>query len=245
MTEEKGERIAKRLSRAGVCSRRDAEKLIAEGRVSMNGAVLTTPATLVIDSDMIVVDGKLIGGIEPPRLFRYHKPHGLVTTRRDEKGRRTIFDELPAGLPRLITVGRLDLTSEGLMLLTNDGGIARHLELPATGWARRYRVRAFGRIDMKALERLKNGVTVEGVRYGPIEATVESKQGANSWLNVSLTEGRNREIRRVFEHLGMTVNRLIRVAYGPFQLGTLPEGAVEEVPTRIVKLELGDVLKGV
>jgi 23S rRNA pseudouridine2605 synthase len=240
---KEGERIAKRLSRAGVCSRRDAEKLIAEGRVTLNGTVLTTPATLVTDSDAIVVDGKLVCGIEPARLFRYHKPHGLVTTRRDEKGRQTIFDQMPAGLPRLISIGRLDLTSEGLMLLTNDGELSRQLELPSTAWVRRYRVRAFGRLDMRALERLKNGVTVEGVRYGPIVATFESAQGANSWLTVELQEGRNREIRRVFEHMDLTVNRLIRVAYGPFQLGKLPEGAVEEVPTRIVKEEMAGLQK--
>ncbi len=238
-----GERIAKRLSRAGVCSRRDAEKLIAEGRVTLNGAVLSTPATIVTDADHILVDGKPVGEAEPARLFRYHKPHGLVTTRRDEKGRQTIFDQMPAGLPRLMSIGRLDLTSEGLMLLTNDGDMARHLELPSTGWMRRYRVRAFGRVDAGALERLKRGITVEGVRYGPIEAELENTQGANSWLNVGLQEGRNREIRRVFEHMGLTVNRLIRVAYGPFQLGKLPEGAVEEVPRRVVREQLGDVLK--
>ncbi len=236
-----GERIAKRLSRAGVCSRRDAEKLIAEGRVTLNGTKLTTPATLVTDSDLIVVDGKAVAQPEAARLFRYHKPRGLVTTHRDERGRQTIFDELPAGLPRLITVGRLDLTSEGLLLLTNDGGMARHLELPATGWVRRYRVRAFGRVDEAALDRLKKGITIEGIRYGRIEAEVERAQGGNTWLTVGLQEGRNREIRRVFEHMGLSVNRLIRVAYGPFQLGKLPEGAVEEVPKRVVREQIGDI----
>jgi 23S rRNA pseudouridine2605 synthase len=235
---EKGERIAKRLSRAGVCSRRDAEAWIAAGRVSLNGAVLTTPATLVTSDDTITVDGAVVGAAEATRLFRYHKPRGLVTTRRDERGRRTIFDEFPPALPRLITIGRLDLNSEGLLLLTNDGGVARHLELPATGWVRRYRVRAFGRIDQAALDRLAGGVTVEDVRYGPIEARLESTQGGNSWIMVGLQEGRNREIRRVFEHIGMTVNRLIRVAYGPFQLGKLPEGAIEEVPKRVIREQL-------
>jgi 23S rRNA pseudouridine2605 synthase len=233
------ERIAKRMSRAGLCSRRDAEAWIAAGRVMVNGAVLTTPATVVSDADTIVVDGQPLTPAEPTRLMRYHKPAGLVTTRRDEFGRATIFDKMPPHLPRMITVGRLDLTSEGLLLLTNDGGLARHLELPATGWVRRYRVRAFGRLDQGMLDRLAQGVTVEGVRYGPIEATIESQKGANSWVAVNLQEGRNREIRRVFEYMGLTVNRLIRIAYGPYQLGNLTEGSIEEIPRRILKQTLG------
>jgi 23S rRNA pseudouridine2605 synthase len=239
---EKGERIAKRLSRAGVCSRRDAEKWIAAGRVSVNGARLTTPATLVTEGDIVMVDGQVVGEAEPTRLFRYNKPRGLVTTNRDEMGRTTIYDRLPPELPRLITVGRLDLNSEGLLLMTNDGEVARHLELPATAWVRRYRVRAFGRVDQPMLDKLAKGITVEGVRYGPIEALLEDTRGGNSWITVGLQEGRNREIRRVFEHIGLTVSRLIRVAYGPFQLGKLPEGAIEEVPKRVIREQLGHFL---
>ena len=233
------ERIAKRLSRAGLCSRRDAEKWIAAGRVKVNGETLSSPATLVGAEDAIVVDGNRVGEAEDTRLFRYHKPRGLVTTHRDEKGRKTIFSRFPPELPRVMSVGRLDINSEGLLLLTNDGGLARQLELPATGWVRRYRVRAFGRVDQPLLDNLMKGVTVDGVRYGPIEAALEGTNGGNSWIAVGLQEGRNREIRRVFEHIGLNVNRLIRVAYGPFQLGKLPEGAIEEVPRRIVKQQLG------
>lgn len=229
------ERIAKRLARAGVCSRRDAERLIAEGRVRVNGQVLQSPALNVTDADRIEVDGQRIGGKEPTRLWRYHKPKGLVTSHNDEHGRDTIFDHLPEDLPRVISVGRLDLTSEGLLLLTNDGALSRYLELPATGWTRKYRVRAYGRTSQRDLDALQKGVTVDGVTYGAIEATLEKEQGDNVWVHVVLREGKNREIRRVFEHLGLQVNRLIRLSYGPFQLGKLEEGAVEEISAKAIR----------
>ncbi len=237
-TPSAGERIAKRLGRAGLCSRRDAERWITEGRVAVNGRVLTSPALVVGPGDRIVVDGKPLAEPEPPRLWRYHKPAGLVTTARDEKGRPTVFDRLPSELPRVISVGRLDLTTEGLLLLTNDGEVARYLELPSTGWARRYRVRVHGAVEPARLASLARGPTIDGVRYGPIEAALDREQGSNAWLTVTLREGKNREIRKVMESLALTVNRLIRVAYGPFQLGKLPEGAVEEIPRRVLKDQL-------
>jgi 23S rRNA pseudouridine2605 synthase len=234
-----GERVAKFLARAGVCSRRDAERLIADGRVKLNGKTLDTPAVKVTAADKISVDGKLIGAAEPTRLWRYHKPAGLVTTHRDPGGRNTVFEHLPKDLPRVISVGRLDLNSEGLLLLTNDGALARRLELPANGWLRRYRARAYGRVQQAELDQLKDGITVEGVRYGAIDAKLERGAAANSWITLSLTEGKNREVRRVLEALGLKVNRLIRIAYGPFQLGTLEPGAVEEIPRKVLKDQLG------
>ena len=214
-----GERVAKVIARAGLCSRRDAERLIAAGRVAVDGQTLTSPAVTVGPENRVSVDGTPLPEAAPARLWRYHKPAGLLTTQRDPQGRPTVFDRLPPGLPRLMPVGRLDLSSEGLLLLTNDGALKRRLELPATGWSRRYRVRVYGRVEEAALAGLAAGVTVAGVTYGPIDARLDSRRGANAWLTLTLKEGKNREIRRVCEHLGLTVNRLIRVAYGPFQLG--------------------------
>ena len=241
MSETTGDRIAKFLARAGVASRRDAEKLLTEGRVKLNNAVVTHPATFVSAGDLVVVDGKLVDPPARTRLFRYHKPDGLVTTHKDPQGRPTVFEKLPATLPRLISVGRLDLNSEGLLLLTNDGALARKLELPANGWLRRYRVRVFGAVDPAALAALAKGITIAGERYGPIEAGLDSRKGDNAWITVALREGRNREIRRVMAHLGLPVSRLIRVAYGPFQLGNLPRGAVDEVPPKVLREQLPNV----
>jgi 23S rRNA pseudouridine2605 synthase len=235
---ERGERIAKWLARAGVASRRDAEKLIGEGKVRLNNAIVTHPATFVGEGDVVTVSGKRVDQPQRTRLFRYHKPDGLMTTHRDPQGRPTVFDKLPPGLPRLISVGRLDLNSEGLLLLTNDGELARKLELPATGWIRRYRVRVFGFPTPAMLESLANGVTVEGEKYGPIEAGLDSKKGDNAWVSIALKEGRNREVRKVMAHLGMQVTRLIRVSYGPFQLGTLPRGAVDEVAPKVLREQM-------
>ena len=235
----KGERIARRLARAGVCSRREAERWIAEGRVIVDGHKLTTPAVLVTEASRIVVDGKPLPQADRTRLWRYHKPAGLVTTHRDPQNRPTVFERLPGSMPRVVSVGRLDLNSEGLLLLTNDGALARRLELPANGWQRRYRVRVHGKPEANALAALARGVTVEGVRYGPIKAALDRQQGANAWLTVGLNEGRNREVRKVMAHLGFTVSRLIRVSYGPFQLGLLEPGQTDEVPTRVIKEQLG------
>ncbi|MDP3661217.1 pseudouridine synthase [Phenylobacterium sp.] len=234
-----GERVAKALARAGVASRREVERLIELGRVALNGQVLTTPAVKVEPGDILTVDGEVVNEAEPARLFRYHKPAGLVTSHSDPQGRPTVFAALPPGLPRLISVGRLDLNSEGLLLLTNDGGLARALELPASGVVRRYRARAHGRVTQDKLDRLKAGVTVEGVQYGPIDARLdkakEGPQGANLWITVTLAEGKNREVRRVLESLGLKVNRLIRLSYGPLALGTLEVGAIEEVGPRVLR----------
>ncbi len=234
-----GDRIAKVLSRAGVASRREAERMIAEGRVAVNGTAITSPALNVTSADEIRVDGKPVAAPEPPRLWLYHKPAGLVTSARDEKGRRTVFDALPKDMPRVMSVGRLDLNSEGLLILTNDGAVKRRLELPSTGWLRRYRVRTHGTPDEAALDRLRKGIEVEGVRYQPMTVTLDRQQGANAWLTVSLREGKNREIRRALAAIGVTVNRLIRVSFGPFQLGQLAAGAVEEVRPRVVRDQLG------
>jgi 23S rRNA pseudouridine2605 synthase len=233
------ERIAKALSRAGVASRRDAERMIAEGRVSVNGRVIDSPATLVTPADLIAVDGAPLAPPEAPRLWLFHKPAGVVTTARDEKGRQTVFDILPEGMPRVMTVGRLDLTSEGLLLLTNDGGIKRRLELPETGWTRKYRVRVNGRPDDAQLDPLRAGITVDGERFQPMAVTIDRQQGANAWLTVAIREGKNREIRRAMEAVGLTVNRLIRTGYGPFRLGDLAPGAVEEVRPRVLRDQLG------
>jgi 23S rRNA pseudouridine2605 synthase len=236
---ETSQRIAKVLARAGLCSRRDAERWIAEGRVTLDGAVLTSPAVNVTEASDVRVDGKPLPEPDRQRLWRYHKPAGLVTTHRDERGRPTVFDALPKELPRLISIGRLDLNSEGLLLLTNDGALARRLELPATGWVRRYKVRVHGELDPARLAGLERGIKIDGVAYGPIRARPERQQGSNAWLTLSLQEGKNREVRRVLEHLGYPVSRLIRLAYGPFQLGHLPRGAVEEVPRKALDEQLG------
>jgi 23S rRNA pseudouridine2605 synthase len=235
-----GERIAKVVSRAGLASRRDAEEWITQGRVSVNGRVINSPALDVTANDVITVDGKPLPPRERTRLFMFHKPRGLMTTHADPEGRPTVFDNLPEGLPRLISIGRLDFNTEGLLLLTNDGGLARALELPDTGWLRRYRVRAHGEVTQAQLDELKKGVEVDGVKYGSIDATLERDQGANVWLVFAIREGKNREVRNVMAHLGLEVNRLIRVSYGPFQLGELAEGQVEEVKTRVLREQLGE-----
>ncbi|WP_208823730.1 pseudouridine synthase [Bradyrhizobium neotropicale] len=235
-----GERIAKVLARAGLASRRDAEEMVTQGRVTVNGRIINSPALDVTTNDVVAVDGKPLPPRERTRLFMYHKPRGLMTTHDDPEGRPTVFDNLPEGLPRLISVGRLDFNTEGLLLLTNDGGLARVLELPDTGWLRRYRVRAHGEVTQAQLDELKKGVEVEGVKYGPIEATLERDQGSNVWLVFAIREGKNREVRNVMAHLGLEVNRLIRISYGPFQLGELEEGKVDEVKTRVLREQLGE-----
>lgn len=235
----KGDRIAKVLARAGVASRREAERMIEAGRVTVNGKKITSPALNVEPKDKITVDNKPLAEPEPERIWLYHKPTGLVTSHKDEKGRETIFDHLPDTLPRVMTIGRLDLNSEGLLLLTNDGALKRKLELPSTGWLRKYRVRVNGRPSDATLAPLRKGMQVDGERFLPMEATLDRQQGANAWLTIGLREGRNREIRRAMEAVGLSVNRLIRVSYGPFQLGQLKTGEVEEVRRRVVRDQLG------
>jgi 23S rRNA pseudouridine2605 synthase len=241
------ERVAKVLARAGVASRREVERLIEAGRVAINGQTLTTPGVKVLPGDIVTVDGEVVGGPEPVRLFRYHKPVGLLTSHNDPQGRPTVFEALPEGLPRVISIGRLDLASEGLLLLTNDGELSRALELPQTGWIRRYRARAFGYATQERLDTLKDGVTIEGVRYGPIDAHLDKATGdrdgaRNVWITVTLTEGKNREVRRVLESIGLKVNRLLRLSYGPFSLGDLGAGEVEEVGPRVIRELLADYI---
>lgn len=238
------ERIAKRIARAGVCSRRDAERLILEGRVKVNGVKLDSPAFTVSADDEIKVNGKVLPGISNTRLFLYHKPAGLVTTHKDERGRPTVFERLPKGMPRVVSVGRLDLNSEGLLLLTNDGGLERYLELPVTGWTRQYRVRVLGAVDQSDLDQLKQGITIEGVHYKSIQAVAKkSERSANTWIDITLREGKNREIRRVMEALGLQVNRLIRTAYGPFNLDELPRGGVLEIKPHVIRDQIAGYFK--
>ena len=233
------ERIAKRIARAGICSRREAESRILDGRVTVNGEMVTSPAMNVGLSDRITIDGKLLPAREPAGLWRYYKPRGLVVSDRDERNRETIFDHLPTNLPRLITVGRLDLDSEGLLLMTNDGDLARHLELPSTGWSRKYRVRAQGHIDQAQLAALADGVTIDGIRYGQVIAKLDRQMASNAWLTIAIREGKNREIRRIMEYLGHKISRLIRISYGPFQLGELEDGDIEPIKSRVLTDQLG------
>lgn len=242
ITAEEPERIAKVMARAGVASRRDSEAMIAEGRVSVNGTVLDSPALDVKPTDIVLIDGEPLPARERTRLWLYHKPRGVVTTNFDPEGRPTVFDVLPEDLPRVLTIGRLDINTEGLLLLTNDGGLARVLELPETGWLRRYRVRAFGEVTQDVLDTVKDGVTIDGIQYGPVTARFERQQGFNTWLTVDLREGKNREVKTVLEHLGLTVNRLIRISFGPFQLGELEEGEVDEIRSRVLQDQLGTEL---
>jgi 23S rRNA pseudouridine2605 synthase len=236
------ERVAKRIARAGVCSRRDAERWIEAGRVAVDGTVLTSPAVTVSEANVVTVDGVALPAAQAARLFRYHKPAGLLTTAHDPEGRPTIYDRLPEGLPRLMPIGRLDLTSEGLLLLTHDGGLTRRLELPTTGWQRRYRVRVHGKVEEARLAKLARGIKIDGFDYGPIQAEIDRVQGSNVWLKVALREGKNREIRKIMEHFGWPVSRLIRLSFGPFQLGGLPPRAVEEVTGKVLREQLGALL---
>jgi 23S rRNA pseudouridine2605 synthase len=237
--EEKGERIAKVIARSGLCSRREAEQWIGDGRICVGGRVISTPAMCVSAADVITVDGQPLPSPGIARLWRYHKPPGVLTTHRDPQGRPTVFARLPEALGRVIAVGRLDMASEGLLLLTNDGALARWISLPSTGWLRRYRVRAFGKVDDAELSRLKTGIRIDGIAYGPIDAHIDSRKGANVWLGVALREGKNREVRIVLEHLGLQVSRLIRVSYGPFQLGNLQRGEVVAVPQKVLLEQTG------
>lgn len=238
--DNKGERIAKALARAGLCSRREAERWIEAGRVAVNGRVLDSPACVVSDADEIIVDGKPLPAKEHTRLFIYHKPAGLVTTNNDEKNRPTVFEKLPAHMPRVVSVGRLDMNTEGLLLLTNDGELARHLELPSSGWVRTYRVRVHGKVDAGKVEKLSRGITWEGVKYAPAQIVVESQSGANSWLTISLKEGKNREVRNLMRAIDLQVNRLIRVSYGPFLLGKLAKGEVKEIDEEALRKQIPD-----
>jgi 23S rRNA pseudouridine2605 synthase len=246
---EKGERIAKRLARSGICSRREAERFIDDGRVTVDGKILTSPALNVTAKNVILVDGKPLPNAEEVRVWRLHKTAGTITTTRDPQGRATVFEKLPPELPRVISIGRLDFNTEGLLLLTNDGDLARHMELPKNAWLRNYRVRVYGTVDKGKLAALAKGITISGIHYEPIKAELDksAKDGEsnpkNIWLNISIREGKNREVRKVMEHLGLQVTRLIRVGYGPFLLGKLPRGAVEEVPRRILKTQLGKFLE--
>ncbi len=239
MTEVVGERIAKVLARHGIASRREAERMIVAGRVTVNGKPIESPALNVRETDRITVDGKALANREPVRVWLYNKPRGLVTSTRDEKGRPTVFDSLPDTLPRVVSIGRLDIDSEGLLLLTNDGGIKRHLELPSTGWVRKYRVRLHGRPGKDSFVPLAKGIEIDGERFRPMRVTLDRQQGGNAWVSVALREGRNREIRRAMEVVGFSVNRLIRVGYGPFQLGKLQPGEVTEVRPRVLRDQLG------
>lgn len=237
------ERLAKFMARSGVCSRREAEKLIEQKRVTINGEIVQTPATLVEGNENILLDGEKLPQTETTRVWLYHKPVGLLTTHKDEKNRATVFDNLPAGLPRVISVGRLDLNSEGLLLLTNNGELSRKLELPQNGWKRRYKVRVHGVLNKNKLAELEKGVTIEGINYGAVKIEIESQNGTNSWLSVTLSEGKNREIRKLMNSIGLEVARLIRLSYGPFQLGSLKKGEVKEVPQKVLREQLGSSFK--
>ena len=241
-TQHKGDRIAKVLARAGVASRREVERMIVAGRVTVDGNLLTTPAFLITGHEKIEVDGKPIEEKQAPRLWRYHKPVGLLTTHNDPGGRPTVFEHLPSDLPRVISVGRLDMNSEGLLLLTNDGELARKLELPKTGFARKYRARAFGKPTQARLDKLKQGVKIDGIQTGPIEAVLDKQQGTNAWINVTIREGKNREVRHAMESIGLKVNRLIRISYGPIQLGDLMRGKVEEIKPKVIRDQLGHLI---
>ncbi|NVJ92774.1 MAG: rRNA pseudouridine synthase [Methylocystaceae bacterium] len=241
----KGDRIAKVMARAGVCSRREAERMIAEGRVSVDGQVIDSPALNVLPSNIVVVDGKALPDKQPPRMWKFHKARGLITTNSDPEGRPTVFDQLPKNMPRMISVGRLDFNTEGLLLLTNDGELARYLEKPANAMVRRYRVRVHGRVNEDDLAALKEGPVIEGVQYGSVEAILDVQKGANAWINLSIREGKNREVRRIMESLGYDVTRLIRTDYGPIQLGKLPRGEMEEVPRKALVEWFGGKVAGI
>jgi 23S rRNA pseudouridine2605 synthase len=243
MSEFAGERIAKVIARTGLCSRRDAERLIAEVRVTLNHKTVRSAAVNVTAQDQVRVDGKLLPGREEARLWRYHKPAGLVVSHKDPQGRETVFEKLREQLPRVVSIGRLDINTEGLLLLTNDGELARALELPSAGWIRRYRVRAYGKVDDASLARIAQGAEIEGVRYGPVEAKIDKSQGDNAWLTLAIKEGKNREVKKLCEYLGLTVNRLIRISFGPFSLGVLPRGGIEEVPAKFLRDQLGAKFK--